>query len=473
MPVTALVICAADEHGDFEDPEIPRRRFAAADARAAAALAGSSTVLVGEEATRDRVRKAVKRAAAQLTADDTLLLYYVGHGGPGLVCHDSPAAADLEGRKALPGPKGKAGTAGDDGLLPVEDLVGPLVGAAGTSLVLVDAGAQREDGAGVDRAALEAACKTSKAAAWMVSASPGELSHESLLQKRGVWSLHVLEQLGKGGVTAADVAKAVAEAVPRTLRTESSTVKLQTPAAGGPLKKVTLGGAASAGGGAAGGPDRGVVGLTLTAAKRVRVKELSGFKKGWTVPDQKNDYWDSKAANWAEAEIEADLADVFARLKDAFKFKRRDLDKRGPDGGYGTLVTPGFDYNAWAELDADEPSKMVLRREVTKISDPALVLSDAFERVFSTTFDAVRVAAAEMIDVEGVIDRIEDREDDSVSLDYDADCTYCHVAFAGRTASARVTADGLAINDPEAGGVQGLLKAAAEVRANLHDALAG
>lgn len=464
MTVTALVICAADEHGDFEDPLVPRRRFAAADARATAALASDVTLLIGQEATLQRVRKALKRFAAKGPDEGPTLVYYVGYGRGGqLVCHDSPAAADLT-RKALPGSAGGPSAAADGECLPLDELEDALAAHAGPTLLLLDAGAEADDTPPLDTSGLTAA--------WMAAAAPGEESHESLLLKRGVWSHHVLEELSRPGADAKEAARAVSQAVPRTLRTESSTVKKQSPAAGGPLAAWSLGGTAAAESSAAAPSGQGgVEGLTLTSARRVRVKELSGFRKGWTVPDAKTDYWDSKAAGWTESELEDDLSATFAALKDAFRFKRRDLDKRGPDGGHGTLVTPGFDYNVWSELDADDPARVLFRREVTKISDPALVLSDAFETVFGSSFEAVSVRSSSMIDVESVIDRIEDREDDSVRLDYDADCTYCEVSFEGRTAVARVTADGLTIRDPEAPGVRALLESAAEVRRDLADAL--
>ena len=470
MTIHVLAVSAADEAGDFADLSVPRKRFSAADARAAAEF-GTAELLIGEDATRDNVLRAVDRVQAQTRGEDTVLVYFAGHGRGGLVCHDTPAAADLANVKALPGPGGEAGP-GDDGTLAVAHMLDPLLlSHAGPLLLLLDAGDESEGGRGLDLDAL-AAIEGQGPVAWLAASGPGQLSHESILLKRGVWSKHVLDALASGGVTAEAAAKRAADEVPRTLRTESDAVKHQTPRSGGPLAEITLSGAAAqAAPDADEPPARRLEGLTLTTQKRVRVKELSGFKKGWTVPDAASDYWQQKAADWAKGELEADLDETFAALKSAFRFKRKDLDKRGPDGGFGTLVCPGFDYNVSSELDADDPARMVLRREVAKISDPSLVVSDAFEEVFAGRFEAVRVRVEGGVDVEAVIDAVEDRDDESITLDYDPECTYCRVRFEGRSATALITPDDMTVTDPDAGTVRGLLESAADVRRTLAGAL--
>ena len=72
---------------DYADSRIPRVKYAEADAQElAAVLEGhgfteqDQTVLVNSAATKALVESRVRRVLANLTKDDTLYLYYAGHG---------------------------------------------------------------------------------------------------------------------------------------------------------------------------------------------------------------------------------------------------------------------------------------------------------------------------------------------------------------------------------------------------------
>ncbi|MEX2175177.1 MAG: caspase family protein, partial [Pirellulaceae bacterium] len=92
---------------EYADPQIRAVPFAGADARGlAAALAqlgigeAKRDLLVDAQATKTIVESRVRQAIRSLSADDTLYLYYAGHGyskdGRGfLTCHDTQLA-DLE-----------------------------------------------------------------------------------------------------------------------------------------------------------------------------------------------------------------------------------------------------------------------------------------------------------------------------------------------------------------------------------------
>jgi hypothetical protein len=179
-----------------------------------------------------------------------------------------------------------------------------------------------------------------------------------------------------------------------------------------------------------------------------RVKDLRGFGKGNSVPDQDTNYARKFVARLAADEIKTDLDETYQALRDSFGFKRRELES-STDEGAGVIHTPRFDYAVTAQLDPADPSQVVWRREITALGDPAVVRAPEFQRAFGTIFNALVFEFAAPLSVEEFVDRIEEDDRPGVKVRVASDASSCEITLAGFVGAIRVTRAELTIEGPK------------------------
>lgn len=257
--------------------------------------------------------------------------------------------------------------------------------------------------------------------------------------KHGVWTYCLIQALsghasqaieGKRFVTATKLQKYLSTEVPRELRRDRPSV-VQTPWQFGGLSSdfvvADVGDLLAA--------RRIPPPLDLSHLKRVlfrneesgAIRSLSGFKKGvHYVPKDVSNFGAGFVADIAEAEITADLEEMFTSIKDAFGLKRRDLERNGPSDGGGSIDTPAFTYAVFITQHPGDPAEYVLRREITDIKDPNVVGSPEFNEVFDGMFDTLEFEFAKKIELEKVIDALEDA---GAKVKADSGATYCRLSI--------------------------------------------
>src|SRR5688500_12874262 len=90
--------------------------------------------------------------------------------------------------------------------------------------------------------------------------------------------------------------------------------------------------------------------VTLRASTASLVRNLRAFAKGHEVPTRANSHAKKFVARLAAEEIQADIDAVFQAVRDAFGFKRKELEASS-EGASGYLRTPRFEYRVHVELD--------------------------------------------------------------------------------------------------------------------------
>ena len=192
--------------------------------------------------------------------------------------------------------------------------------------------------------------------------------------------------------------------------------------------------------------------VALVNEQRSRGRDLSGFrKKSHQVPNENNDRTQQFVGRIAEEEIGADLDERFAEFRRAFPFKRVDLKVSDPDNGTGAISTPWFDYRITVTVADDDPSEAVWRRQVTDFRDPEPLLSSEFATVFGNMFDTIRFEPPEAITIEEFIDAMEDRDDKTMTIDYDRTSTWCQLSLENIPGQLLVESDcvSLTTNQPQ------------------------
>ena len=85
----------------------------------------------------------------------------------------------------------------------------------------------------------------------------------------------------------------------------------------------------------------------------IDIRSLGGFKKGFhRVPDHVSSATQDFVVSKSKDEIETEMNDVFASIKEHLKYKRRELISEA-----GRIVTPDFEYLVYATQNEDNPSE--------------------------------------------------------------------------------------------------------------------
>ncbi|MCA9165655.1 MAG: hypothetical protein KDA62_21860, partial [Planctomycetales bacterium] len=276
--------------------------------------------------------------------------------------------------------------------------------------------------------------------------------------KHGIWTHHVIEALAgraptalvKGvHLTSSSLQNYLKREVPRTLTKTFATKKVQTPwmagASDGEFRIADLTDVLAKRKAAANPHAGQIKNVTLLTQRTKGVRSLSGFKKNHKEPDRVSSATEAFVARISSEGITEDINGVFAQLKSAFRFRRADMHLTNHGDGTATIITPFFNYSITVQLDPEDTSQVIFRRTVEAIKEPDQVFSDEFAKVFDGVFDTVEFDTPGFVDLPALIDRIEELDDDRISIDYDPEVTHCTLHIDGVVGSITVTSGSLSI----------------------------
>lgn len=459
----------------YHDKRIKPVQFAEADAIGfAQALELGGTLdkvpLVSAGATHSQINSKVRQHVKTLTVDDELILFYAGHGFSNkshnyLTCHDTDYD-DLENTsinlKQLLDDCGKSACkrivlfldSCESGITDLPDVRGIYSTMSEKEL--------KDFFQAAEYRTCFASCKTS------------ESSHSTAVLKHGVWTYQVIQALeGKDPlalekgryVTAMSLQNYLAKEIPRTIRKVFTKPVVQTPWLYGSQTSdfviSDLDAVLKQRHAVKPGYDQ-VKQVFLQANESIKIASLSGFVKGsHRVPNSVNGATERFVENISQKEIEEEIEEVFQRIRDNMKYKRRDLST-----GHGKILTPDFEFSVECAQDADNPSMAVLSRRLTNIT-PTIVSDDAFNDVFDDSFEELTFEFTKGVNLEDLIDQIEDLNLDKIDLDYPADCSYCDINIEGSPHTVRLTPGSIIVSTGNASSPKLLLESFFDVQKRL------
>lgn len=444
----------------FADGQIVQAAYAEADVlRLAAVLdwqgfaAADRVVLLSQDATKQGIESRVRRVLKGIEPEDELLVYYVGNGFSQLdesylMCQDTD-------------PRHLAETS-----LPLAWLIDRFRESDCRKLtLLLDVRQSGEAAVGDENAPcgsigyrqLEQFFSEADRGVCLAACLSGETSYVSNTLKQGIWAFYLAEAFegtiaaafnSEGCLSADALQRYLQREVLRTLAVTYASRKEQTPWLVGaatdshefavslkPLERRERNGR----------PQNPAENTTLFVERSQGIRTFSAFKKGYRLPDRVSHAAEAFVAKIAGDDIASDVQRVFAALKQAFRFKRADLQVSSVGDGTATIVTPLFNYSIVAALDPADPSQVTIRRSVDAIKDAKAVLSEKFATVFPNVFDTLQFEPPQRLDLAEIIDRLEEQDDPRISLDYDPGLTWCNVNLAGLDGVIRMTERSIAI----------------------------
>ncbi len=462
-----LVAIAADS---FLDPTIDSLPHAAHDAESFAKVleslaysADDRIVLTGTSATKTTIESKLRRLVKSLKADDALCLLWIGKGfaidGLSYVaCHDTDpddpegtsVALDSVLRQLQSAPCKQT-------LVLLDTSYGPLTDPATTNLEPC-----------IEVQELAELLGEEPRVVVIGSAAAQELSLPLTATGHSLWMHHLLEAFAgkalprKTKLTVAALLGYFSEQFPRTISTAFASKKSQNPwflpKSTAKVLLADLAGASCENSDHAELSREQVRGIILQSKRPISVKGLSGYRKGMQIPDRASSSSQAFLFSLAKEEIEADLKAVFANLRQNFKFKRADIQLDNVGDGTGTITTPYFNYSIQLELEDGNTHVVIFHRLIDAIKDPDKIFSLPFAQVFQSTFDTAVIGVPETLDLEALVDRLEDLENDKIQLDYDPDLTSCTLRLAGVVGEIEITADAITIVNHRADAPRQLLR---------------
>ncbi len=193
------------------------------------------------------------------------------------------------------------------------------------------------------------------------------------------------------------------------------------------------------------------------------MRTFASFQKHHRIPTKFDEWAEKFVGDLATDEIKEDLNEVHKRLRREYSLRRADMSVSHEDGR-ASIDTPYFQYSLLAIPNEEDLSEVIWIRQVSDIRERVQVLSDPFSRVFADVFDTVEYFPDSLIDVEGLIDRVEDLEDDRIRLDYDIDATSCQIEIEGVAGMVQIESQVVSMTNPASTNARDLLESFLEMQ---------
>lgn len=438
----------------YSDKSIPRVSYAENDARAVdaalAALGFTTTVLLSAVATKATIESAVRKRARSLTADDTIYVFYAGHGfskddANYLTCHDTQRGDLIHTSLDL-----KAAVF--DVLRKSKSPRVVLFLDACQSGMPADPNA-RDVISSLNDDELEEFFRDSEFYVCFSSCKMDETSYSHSSLQHGIWTHHLVEALNgraklaisNGIVTSSLLQDYLAKEVPLSVKTLRKKPDVQTPWACGAMSKQfvisDLRAVISARKAQKLAAAKQVNQAVLTGTKTQRVKSLSGFQRGHHEPDAVTNTTVSWVQKIAEDDLRNHLNTIHKALRENLGYGRTDV-RVLPNG----FVTPAFEYHVTLGLDPDDPREAVWRHAVSKMDDKDVILSDGFAKTFRRFLNTVEYEFPDPpFEVTDLIDAVEALKSPDLTVDYEADAEECDLYIADFPGAIHVTPESIIV----------------------------
>ena len=375
-------------------------------------------VWINEHATKTAMEEELPYHIRQLSKDDKFIFYYAGHG---FHHNDSNRLTVWDSHK-----NNLYGTT----VSLQEVLLNPLLhSSCTTNLIFIDSCstyisdklASRDLISSMNVKEFEEFSKPDNYHAIFCSCSPGEKSFPSKMLQHGIWTWHLIEALkGKQKdaifkdvfITDSSLQNFLRKSVPDFITKQTTIKGTQTPFA-----KVSA-------------PNTFTIrqlpppseeeidypklqldfnGMELKGREIEQVKRLSGFQKGYFIPDRVNRTGNDFIQKISAAEIKDEIQEIYESCKSILGLKRRDIVKEADEGG-GSIETPFFRYYLdISQHDSDPGLAVINRRLIIRVSRSEL--PDDFDDIFPKQLDEIVIPIKGTLDFDDLVEKFENLED--------------------------------------------------------------
>jgi len=456
----------------YSESKISKVDFAENDATGIAKVLGlhdfkmdSKDLLLSSKATKTTIESRLRLMAKKMTIDDTLYLFYAGHGfsknGENyLTCYDT-ARSDIVNTSI------KLQAIFDELKKSKCQRIVMFLDACETGMEFDST--MRSIYSELNDSELAEFFSEAQFQVCFSACKTGEHSYPSSNISHGIWTYHLIRALeGKaklaiqaaGIVSSASLQNYLKIEVPKFISINRTDGAIQTPwtygtasqefqvVDVGPLLKKQAESKKI---------DNTLKNFLFSITKfGAKVASLELFRKGaHRIPSGVNEATTRFLGTLVEDEIiRKDIDSTLVEMRAELGYKRNEM-VFDVNGTGGTIRTPDFIYEITASLDEASPSLFDLRRELKNINNKEIIETAGFKKIFGSFFSSIEFHFSKDIDVEKLIDVLEDLD---YQLNYDSNCQYCEFSLPEVEGSILVTPRSLVISNTRPSDTQKMLE---------------
>jgi hypothetical protein len=192
--------------------------------------------------------------------------------------------------------------------------------------------------------------------------------------------------------------------------------------------------------------------ISMLTVEEGSVVTLPGFARGrHKAPKEVSDYHENWIKKIAYDLIEEEINDIGNNIRNNLKLKRKQILDTFVDEGGGTIVTTEFDYSVEVTQSDEDPEVYILTRSLDNFKNSQILDTKEFNDVFAEFFDEIEFKTKQKIDVEKLIDKIEDIDDeDTIGVSYNlSDTSKCTVTIPSISTNLLVTSNSVSITSKQ------------------------
>jgi hypothetical protein len=413
----------------------------------------NTTILINDHATKTRIESIFRTILRKLHENDQLFIFYAGHGFSDsnknyITCHDT-IYTDL--------------TSTSVSLQSIFNHV--QKSECQKAIFFIDS---CHSGLDIDESMrgmlsemtdeeFENFCNESKYHVVFASCHNDESSFSSNNLKHGIWTYHIIEAFNgsnrralerKVYLTTSSLQNYLSSEVPITLKNSFTSRRNQTPRLWGNLSREFI---------IADFKEifnrRRIESKTTSQIKKASflgfkfgsIKSLSGFKKGYRIPEYVSDTTRSFVRGIGDKELTNEANQIFSDLQSNFKYKRREISFNQDDGS-ASILTPDFSVYISIDLDEEDLEQYIIKLDVSEIKNPDSLASKEFADTFDNVFDRTSFYFTKSPNIEKIIDRIEDINiPDKIKVEYPADASNCTIFLDDFSGYMSVDSNGISL----------------------------
>jgi len=416
-------------------------------------LKSNTILLTNDKATKTRIESTIRTTLKRLGEDDQLFVFYAGHGfsdaGKNFITCNDTVYTDLSSTS-----------------ISLQSIFSIVRKSKSQRIIFfLDS---CHSGLEIDESMrgllsemtdeeFENFCNESKYHAVFASCEHDESSFSSNNLNHGIWTYHIIEAFNgnsksalerKVYLTTSSLQNHLSKEVPITLKNTFIAKKTQTPKLWGNLSREFILADFKEIFNQRRAETKTQIQLkkaSFLGFKFGSIKSLSGFKKGYRLPEYVSDTTMNFVRNVGREELTEEANDLFANLQSNFKYKRREISFT-QDSGFATILTPDFTVNISLDLDKDDLSQYIITFDVTEINNPDSITTKEFADTFDNVFDRTSFYFSKSPNIEEIIDAIEDIDNlDKIRVEYPADASDCTIYLEGFSGYISVDSNGISL----------------------------
>lgn len=165
--------------------------------------------------------------------------------------------------------------------------------------------------------------------------------------------------------------------------------------------------------------------IVLRSESVTLLKNLSDYRKNYTVPDKAGPASRRFVQRLASRDIRTELEQFVERVREQFGYRRKDLFTTVESDGSGSLRSPDFEFTIRVELDEHDSTRLRWTRELGRFRELETARSALANGGFGIRFDQLVFEHFEPVDIPVFVDRLEASPVNGVSARLSGDSESC------------------------------------------------